>query len=254
MTRRKGNDEAELSMHGDYYRAPLALVHHRGFGSHADLCAPGILRLVEPIRARSGLVVELGCGSGRLTRHLIDAGHRVLATDGSPSMVALARQSVPEADVRQLVLPGDPIPEADAIVSVGHVLNYLADEPSIERAWMVIARALRPGGVLALDVCDLEWGTARADAPTHALVTEDWAIITRFSRPAPRRFVRDISVFVRETSGCWRRDDECHHNVLLETSSIPSSLAMHGVAAGVSMSFGAEELPVGLRAIIGTRR
>src|SRR5688572_21387356 len=61
-----------------YYGPDLALVHHLGFGFHADACAPGILALLEPIRERSGLVVEFGCGSGLLTRHLIDAGHRVI--------------------------------------------------------------------------------------------------------------------------------------------------------------------------------
>jgi hypothetical protein len=49
-----------------YYRPDLARAHHLGFG-HADACAPGILRLLEPVRAVGGLVVELGCGSGLLT-------------------------------------------------------------------------------------------------------------------------------------------------------------------------------------------
>src|SRR5689334_8531939 len=44
-----------------YYREDLALVHHLGFGFHADDCAPGILALLEPVRARRGLVLELGC-------------------------------------------------------------------------------------------------------------------------------------------------------------------------------------------------
>ena len=44
-----------------YYRADLALVHHLGFGFHADDCAPGILELLGPVRERDGLVVEL-CG------------------------------------------------------------------------------------------------------------------------------------------------------------------------------------------------
>ena len=111
-----------------YYRDDLALVHHRGFGFHADMCAPGIVALLEPVRDRRGLVVELGCGSGLLTRHLLDAGHRVVATDASPAMLDLARAAGPDAeDVRQVSLPDDPIPDADAIVSVGHALNYLPD-------------------------------------------------------------------------------------------------------------------------------
>jgi hypothetical protein len=35
-------------------------------------------------------------------------------------------------DIRMLVLPGDPLPPADAVVSVGRVLNYLPDEPAID--------------------------------------------------------------------------------------------------------------------------
>lgn len=198
-------------------------------------------------------MLELGCGSGRLTRHLIDAGLRVIATDASPSMLALACGSVPEADVRRLVLPDDPIPDADAIVAVGHVLNYLVDEAAVERAWVAIARALRPRGVLAMDVCDLEWGAARGSAPPHAQVTDEWAIVTRFSRPSPARFVRDITVFVREPGERWRRDDERHENVLLETATIPGVLARHGVEATVTSSFGTEQLPAGLKALVGER-
>jgi 2-polyprenyl-3-methyl-5-hydroxy-6-metoxy-1,4-benzoquinol methylase len=74
-----------------YYGRDLALIHHRGFGVHADMCAPGILRLLEPVLARGGLVLKVGCGSGLLTRHLADAGHRVVAADASPAMLDLAR-------------------------------------------------------------------------------------------------------------------------------------------------------------------
>ena len=147
-----------------YYRRDLALVHHLGFGFHADACAPGIVSLLEPVRERGGLVVELGCGSGLLTRYLVDAGHRVIATDASPSMLELARGYVPDAhEIRQVLLPDDPIPEADAIVSVGHVLNYLPDASAIDRAFVAIAGALRPGGLLAIDL-SLRRSRAASDA------------------------------------------------------------------------------------------
>jgi len=137
-----------------YYKPDLALVHHRGFGFHADACAPGILGHLAPVRERGGTVLELGCGSGLLTRHLVDAGHRVIATDASPAMVELAAATVPDADVRRLTLPDDPLPGADAVVAVGHVLNYLPDTAAIERALIATCAALRPGGVLAIDLCD----------------------------------------------------------------------------------------------------
>ena len=240
-------------MSSPYYREDLALVHHLGFGRHADGCAPGVLELLEPVRARRGLVVELGCGSGRLTRHLVEAGHRVIATDASPAMLALARQHSGAEEVARLVLPDDPIPAADAVVSVGHALSYLADETSVHRALVTIAAALRPGGVLALDICDLEWGEVRRGSPGFGRAAAEWAIITEFSLPAPDRFVREIVVFVRGDDGAWRRDDERHENVLVDTARIPGLLAGHGVEARVGDSFGGERLPAGLRVIVGRR-
>jgi SAM-dependent methyltransferase len=241
-------------VNGPYYRADLAHVHHVGFGFHADRCAPGILALLEPVRARHGLVVELGCGSGILTRHLVDAGHRVIATDASPAMVDLARTVVPDAEaIEVLVLPDDAIPEADAVVSVGHVLCYLPDEAAVEAGLRAAARAVRPGGVLALDLCDLEWGRARGDAPPYVAVEDDWAIVTRFSVPRPERFVRDITVFVRESEGRWRRDDERHDNVLVDVAAIPAMLATEGIAAEVRSGFDDQPMTGGLVAVVGTR-
>jgi SAM-dependent methyltransferase len=235
-----------------YYRRDLALVHHLGFGFHADDCAPGVLKLLEPVRDRNGLVVELGCGSGLLTRHLLDAGHRVIATDASPAMLDLARVYAREAkEIQQLALPEDPIPEADAIVSVGHVLNYLPDLESIQRALISLAGALRPGGILAIDLCDLDYAEARLELPPAGWVADEWALITERSVPTPDRFVRQMAIFTRNEDGSWRRDNERHDNVLIETEPVTQLLAEHGVEARVGSSFGSEELPEGLRVVVG---
>lgn len=236
-----------------YYRRDLALVHDLGFGSHADNCASGVLTLLEPVRRRGGLVLELGCGSGALTRHLVDAGLRVLATDASPAMLDLTRRAVPEADVRRVTLPDDPLPPADAVVSTGHALNYLPGTAAVERALVGIAAALRPGGVLAIDLCDLAWGEARRAQADLALVRDDWALVTRFSVPQPDQYVREMTIFVRNEDGTWRRDDERHDNVLLDTSQLPPLLRQHGLDVTVGASFGREELPAGLVTLLGTR-
>ena len=94
-----------------YYQRDLAVAHHRGFGFHAAACAPGILDLLQPVQARRGLVLELGCGSGLLTRELVAAGHHVVATDASAAMLEIAREVIGDAaEVRQLTLPDDPLP------------------------------------------------------------------------------------------------------------------------------------------------
>jgi SAM-dependent methyltransferase len=292
-----------------FYRDDLALVHHLGFGFHGDRCAPGILAALAPIRDRNGLVLELGCGGGHLTRHLLKAGHRVIATDASPSMLAIAREVARDAEgIRQIALPDDPLPEADAIVAIGHVFNYLRDEAAIHRALVSASRALRPGGVLAIDMQDLEWGEAFRNAPGQARVADDWALISEFSVPEPglkakslgphassvlgwhstclkplnsskqqamslgsqasstclptlpsalvpepARFVRRHISFIRAEDGTWRRDEEVHVNVLVDTATIPAILSEHGLSASVADSFGDEELPRGLVAVIGEK-
>jgi hypothetical protein len=133
------------------------------------------------------------------------------------------------------------------------VLNYLPGEQAIEQALTAIARALRPGGLLAIDLCDLAYGQARRDAPPAPRVHDDWAIITRFSLPAPNRFVRQSTTFVRNNDGSWRRDDETHHNVLIDTGRVPELLAAEGVQIKVAPAFGTEQLPAGLHALIGQR-
>ena len=237
-----------------YYRSDLSLIHHLGFGFHADLVAPGILGLLSPVRERGGLVLELGCGSGLLTRHLVEAGHRVVATDASPAMLEIAAGYAPGAEFRRLAMPDDPYPTADAVVSVGHPLNYLPSAEAIDRALIAAAEALRPGGVLAVDVCDLEWGRDRQDDAPHARVGDSWALFTEFATPSPDRFDRHMTTFVRTADGTYRRDQETHENILIDTSTVPDLLAAHGVAADVRPAFGSETLPPGLKAVVGERR
>ncbi|HEX5828210.1 MAG TPA: class I SAM-dependent methyltransferase [Candidatus Limnocylindrales bacterium] len=237
-----------------YYRAALARVHHEGFAFHGDEVAPGVLALLEPVRLAGGLVVELGCGSGLLTRHLVAAGHRVIATDASPAMLDIARETVPgTVGIRRLTLPHDPIPAADSIVAVGHPLNYLPSAADIDAAIVAMARALRPGGILAFDLCDLAYGASRADLGSRGWVDTDWGLVTRFSLPSPDRFVRQMAVFTREADGTWRRDDERHDNVLVDTAGVPALLAAHGVHAEVRRAFGDERLPDGLVAVVGRK-
>ena len=112
---------------------------------------------------------------------------------------------------------------------------------------------MRPGGRLALDLCDLEYGRVRVAAPPFVRVEDDWAIVTRFAAPRPDRFVRQITTFVRADDGAWRRDDERHDNVLVDTATVPALLAREGMTAEVRSGFADESLGVGLVAVVGSR-
>jgi trans-aconitate 2-methyltransferase len=94
------------------------------------------------------VVLDAGCGSGRITQALIErlARGRVIAVDASPSMVDAARERLgPEADVRRLDLLELELDEPiDAILSTA-TFHWIADHG---RLFARLRGALRPGGRL----------------------------------------------------------------------------------------------------------
>ena len=242
------------------YGSDLAWVHHSGYSQHVERTWPGIARLLrDGGLAKGARVLDVGCGSGLLARRLLDAGFAVTGVDASPAMIELARGYAPGADFEVARLPtassgrATVLPQADAVVSTGHVLNYLDTRDDIAQALDELARALRPAGVLAIDLMTEPY-RQRPDAQgLHAKVTDDWAIVTTFSCPDPYRFDRAITVF-RRVGAHWRRSDEHHRNVTFDTQEALQILRDNGIDARERPAFGEETLPRGLVVLTGMRR
>jgi len=99
-------------------------------------------------------LLDAGCGTGRYATELARQNYVVHGIDLSPELVEIARRSITDGehvsfDVGNILeLPTD---RYDAILCRG-VLNDLIDDPSREGAFAAFAQALRPAGVLILDV------------------------------------------------------------------------------------------------------
>ena len=92
-------------------------------------------------------VLELGAGTGKLTRELVAAGHDVHATDPDEAMLEVLREQLP--GVRTSLAPAEDLQVPDRSVDVvvcAQAFHWF----DLERALPQIARVLKPTGHLAL--------------------------------------------------------------------------------------------------------
>jgi ubiquinone/menaquinone biosynthesis C-methylase UbiE len=97
--------------------------------------------------ADAKVVLDLGAGTGKLTRALAARGLDVIAVDPAPNMLAQLSAAIPEAAVS--VGTAEDIPLADASVDAivaGQAWHWVDQERAIPQ----VARVLRPGGTLGL--------------------------------------------------------------------------------------------------------
>jgi SAM-dependent methyltransferase len=98
------------------------------------------------------LVLEVGCGAGRFTQVLLEAGARVVAVDASTAVDACretcgddSRLSIVQADLHALPFRAGSF---DRVFCYG----VLQHTPDPERAFHALVAQVRPGGLIAADV------------------------------------------------------------------------------------------------------
>lgn len=98
-------------------------------------------------------VLELGAGTGNLTRKLVDAGATVWALDFSCAMLAIAMKKVPEAQFGQADLQAEYPPrferKYDRIMST-YTFHEIPLEAKVELIDRLIDNYLAPGGSIII--------------------------------------------------------------------------------------------------------
>lgn len=161
--------------------------------------------LAAELEART--IVDLGCGTGLITRQLARQGYRVIGVDPSAAMVEHGRHA-PDGDRVEWIVGGaDEVgtPGADLAIMTGHVAQFFLTDDDWFAALAALHRALRPGGWLAFESRDpdaREW--------------ETWAERTGDEVEAPCRLrfrtleeltdtLTGVGFTVERTDGAWDR-------------------------------------------------
>ena len=239
------------------YREDLAHINDTGFSDFTEAASPGLLALLRHYRVESGMVVDLGCGSGHWANVLTGAGYEVLGVDLSPAQIELAKQRAPKASFQTESLMSVAIPACDAITAIGEIVNYQFDSTqtrsALSRLFRRAYKALRPGGLLIFDVA----GPDRVPKTVPALFWKealDWSIFVDVDGNAQARWMtRRIVCFRRNADGFFRRSEELHRMRLHHPEDILAELKSIGFIARVTDRYGSFRLYPGMHAIIARK-
>jgi SAM-dependent methyltransferase len=117
----------------------------------------------------AGPIVELGAGSGRIAVELARHGHRVIALDAAPAMLAQAERRAQRLGVGNLVetVLGDlrdppPLPSSERVLAPFRTFMHLSGDDDRRRALTAAASLLGDGGQFVFDVFEPSAADIRA--------------------------------------------------------------------------------------------
>ena len=112
-----------------------------------------ILAILKKNKITDGLVLELGCGTGKLMSLLGNAGFDMIGVDNSVDMLQIAREKTsPEflyllQDMREFELYGT----VKAVVSVCDSVNYITEKEDLTEVFRLVNNYLDPKGLFIFD-------------------------------------------------------------------------------------------------------
>jgi SAM-dependent methyltransferase len=238
------------------YGNDLAYIHDAAFTDYGRNAAPGLLRILRRSGIKGGLVIDLGCGSGRWAHELNRNGCAALGVDQSPAFIRLARKIAPQSTFVCASLLRVKLPECDAVTSIGECFNYSFDRKAgkqeLARLFARVYGALRPGGVLIFDVADPsripEQGPRRTGSQGA-----DWAILVETSGDKRRNVLTRRIISFRKTGSRYRRSEETHRLHLYKAAEIVAILNRTGFHVTRLKAYGRFRLPAGIAAFLARK-
>lgn len=116
-----------------------------------------LIGLLQEYGVQDGLVLELGCGTGKATRLLSRAGYDMIGIDNSPDMLEIALEKEGKIkedilyllqDMRSFELYGT----VRAVVSICDSMNYIIEPDDLLKVFQLVNNYLDPGGVFIFDM------------------------------------------------------------------------------------------------------
>lgn len=172
-----------------------------------------ILNLLQDRKITEGLVLELGCGTGKLMTLLGKVGFDMIGVDNSVEMLQIAKEKTSQdflyllQDMREFELYGT----VKAVISVCDSVNYITKKEELRKVFQLVNNYLDPEGLFIFDF-NTEYKYRELIGETVIAEDREDVSFIWFNEYDEESHLNDIDlkVFVQEEGDIYRKFQEEH--------------------------------------------
>ena len=176
-----------------------------------------LIELLQEYHIDSGdSIVDLGCGTGTVTRILDKAGYDCIGIDMSPDMLTIASEKTIDngqeilyslQDMREFKLPY----EVPAMISIGDSMNYITSIDDLKNVFCAVKEGLSLGGVFIFDLKTIYFFQSVLSDNTYAENRDTSAFIwDNYYENDTRNNIYNLAIFIQNEDGFFERFEEQH--------------------------------------------
>lgn len=210
-----------------FYDELMDNINYKEWGSY-------IVRLLKEYGVGSGIVLELGCGTGNICQYLSKKGYDVIGIDNSFEMLGVANEKKMKSgqdilylnqDMRDFELYGT----VKAVISNCDSLNYILDKKDLLKVFKLVNNYLDPDGVFIFDL-NTEFKYTQIGDSVIAENRDDISFIWENTYSEKNKINRyDLTLFIKDDDGKYEKEEETHFQKAYSIDEIKEVLEKAGM-------------------------
>lgn len=164
-----------------------------------------------------GLALDLGCGTGKMTRLLQNCGYDMIGVDSSVEMLQIAMDTPSDGDKLPILYLNQDMREFElygtvrAVVSICDCVNYILEREELVDVFKLVNNYLDPKGIFIFDFNTVYKYKEVIGNSTIAESREDCSFIwENYYDDDTNLNEYDLTLFIKEHDELFRRETETH--------------------------------------------
>ena len=225
-----------------------------------------VIALLKEEKIEDGLVLDLGCGTGKMTRLLSAAGYDMIGIDNSEEMLEIAREylyqqeDAEESDIEEAEVEWQGEEDAEieelanepsrknilyllqdmrefelygtvrAVISICDSMNYILEEEDLLQVFKLVNNYLDPGGIFIFDMNTRYKYAEMLGETTIAENREEGSFIWENYFDEEEDINQyDLTLFIREEDDRYSKYEETHYQRVYDLELVKQLLEEAGM-------------------------